>query len=69
MFMVAYFAFRVAGDFLKPDVHLFAGMSSLQWASAGMLMYYGRDVARWSRKAAWNPEEQAIEKFNQSAEE
>jgi prolipoprotein diacylglyceryltransferase len=64
MFMVAYFAFRVAGDFLKPDVHLFAGMSSLQWASAGMLMYYGRDVARWSRKAAWNPEEQAIEKFN-----
>ncbi|MEI4861506.1 prolipoprotein diacylglyceryl transferase, partial [Klebsiella pneumoniae] len=40
MFMVAYFAFRLVGDFLKPDVHIFAGMSSLQWASAGMLLYY-----------------------------
>lgn len=52
MFMVAYFAFRLAGDFLKPDVHIFGGMSSLQWASAGMLLYYAGDVARWYRNAA-----------------
>lgn len=46
-FMVFYFAFRFACDFLKPDVHLLAGMSSIQWACAAMLVYYSRDIARW----------------------
>jgi prolipoprotein diacylglyceryltransferase len=69
MFMVAYFAFRLAGDFLKPEVHIFVGMSSLQWASAAMLVYCGIDIARWSRKAARKPEEQAIEKLNQACRE
>jgi prolipoprotein diacylglyceryltransferase len=66
MFMVAYFAFRLGGDFLKPEVHIFAGMSSLQWASAGMLVYYSRDVTRWSRQATRNLRKRAIKRLNQS---
>src|SRR5260370_23262306 len=47
MFMVAYFTFRLACDFLKPDVRAFLGMSSLQWASAAMLVYYSPDWLLW----------------------
>jgi prolipoprotein diacylglyceryltransferase len=61
-FMVAYFAFRFGVDFLKPDVHIFAGMSCLQWASAGMLAYYSIDVARWCRKAVPHSEQRTFEK-------
>lgn len=46
-FMVAYFAFRVAGDFLKPGVRVFFGLSSIQLASLAMLLYYSTDVMRW----------------------
>jgi phosphatidylglycerol:prolipoprotein diacylglycerol transferase len=49
LFMVAYFAFRFFGDFLKPDVRVIAGLSTIQCASLLMLLYYGgaifRDVA------------------------
>jgi phosphatidylglycerol---prolipoprotein diacylglyceryl transferase len=48
-FMVAYFAFRLLCDFLKPDVRLFWGLSAIQWASLAMLLYYGRDVWGWVR--------------------
>lgn len=47
MFMVAYFTFRLFCDFLKPDVRVFLGMSSIQWACLMMLFYYTRDIARW----------------------
>ena len=47
MFMVAYFAFRLACDFLKPEVRVFVGLSSIQWACAGMLVYYSPDLLRW----------------------
>lgn len=47
IFMVAYFSFRLACDFLKPDVRVFAGLSSIQWACAAMLLYYSRDILRW----------------------
>jgi phosphatidylglycerol:prolipoprotein diacylglycerol transferase len=47
MFMVAYFAFRLACDFLKPDVRVFVGMSSIQWACVAVLVYYVRDISRW----------------------
>lgn len=47
MFMVAYFGFRLACDFLKPDVRVFLGMSSIQLACVAMLVYYVRDIARW----------------------
>lgn len=48
-FMVAYFAFRLLCDFLKPDVRLFLRLSAIQWASLAMLFYYGRDLLRWLR--------------------
>lgn len=50
MFMVTYFAFRLAVDFLRPDVRVLAGLSSIQWACTGMLLYYGGDIARWLTK-------------------
>ena len=42
-FMVGYFGFRLAIDFLKPGV-AFAGLTSIQWACVIMLLYYCRDV-------------------------
>ncbi len=52
MFMVAYFAFRLAVDFLKPDVRVFLGLSSIQLVSGGMLLYYTADVLRGAGLAA-----------------
>src|SRR6266404_515263 len=46
-FMVAYFTFRLACDFLKPDVRLFLGLSSIQLACIVMLIYYSADLLRW----------------------
>jgi prolipoprotein diacylglyceryltransferase len=46
-FMVAYFAFRLACDFLKPDVRVFLGLSSIQLACVAMLIYYSADLRRW----------------------
>ena len=45
-FMVAYFAWRLVIDFIKPDSRLL-GMTALQWASIAMLLFYSRDVFRW----------------------
>jgi prolipoprotein diacylglyceryltransferase len=45
IFMVAYFAFRLAVDFLKPRVPI-AGFSAIQWACVAMLIYYARDLPR-----------------------
>lgn len=42
-FMLGYFGFRLAIDFLKPGVAL-AGLTSIQWACVTMLLYYCRDV-------------------------
>jgi phosphatidylglycerol---prolipoprotein diacylglyceryl transferase len=42
-FMVGYFGFRLAIDFLKPGV-TFAGLTSIQWACVIMLLYYCRDL-------------------------
>jgi phosphatidylglycerol---prolipoprotein diacylglyceryl transferase len=47
IFMVGYFAFRLACDFLKPEVRVFAGLSSIQWACVAMLLYYLPDMLRW----------------------
>jgi prolipoprotein diacylglyceryltransferase len=49
VFMVGYFAFRLAVDFLKPDVRVLFGLSSIQWACAAMLAFYAPDVWRWAR--------------------
>lgn len=51
-FMVAYFAFRLLCDFLKPDVRVFLGLSSIQWACVATLLYYSADILRWVRTLA-----------------
>ena len=50
LFMVGYFALRVAVDALKPEVRILLGLSALQWASVAVLAYYGHDVRRWVRE-------------------
>jgi phosphatidylglycerol:prolipoprotein diacylglycerol transferase len=55
-FMVAYFTFRLACDFLKPDVSVFLRMSSIQWACVLMLFYYAPDIGRWARQWRARPE-------------
>jgi prolipoprotein diacylglyceryltransferase len=50
LFMVTYFALRLAVDALKPEVRVLLGLSSLQWASVAVLAYYGDDVRRWIRE-------------------
>jgi prolipoprotein diacylglyceryltransferase len=47
LFMTVYFGFRVAVDFLKPEPAILFGLTSLQWASVAVLLYYGNDVRRW----------------------
>ncbi len=47
MFMVAYFGFRLLCDFLKPEVRVLFGLSSIQWACLAMLCYYSSDWIRW----------------------
>jgi len=51
-FMLGYFGFRLAIDFLKPGVR-FAGLTSIQWACVIMLVYYCRDLPHlFTRKEA-----------------
>ena len=45
-FMVAYLGWRLAIDFLKPEVRI-AGLGGIQWACVAMLVYYARDILRW----------------------
>lgn len=47
LFMVAYFSFRFAIDFLKPDTSALAGLSSIQLACVAMLIFYAPDILRW----------------------
>lgn len=69
LFMLSYFVFRFACDFLKPDVRVLAGLSSIQWACAGMVFYYSADIARWFLKAVPHSEENALEKSGRLLEE
>jgi len=50
LFMVAYFSFRLAIDFLKPDPRVLLGTSSIQWACVAMLIYYRADIVRWVQR-------------------
>jgi prolipoprotein diacylglyceryltransferase len=47
LFMTMYFALRLVVDAVKPEVRILLGLSSLQWASVAVLLYYGEDVRRW----------------------
>jgi prolipoprotein diacylglyceryltransferase len=42
-FMVAYLAFRLAVDFIKPGAPIF-GLTAIQWSCAAMLIYYSPDL-------------------------
>jgi prolipoprotein diacylglyceryltransferase len=54
-FMLGYFGFRLAIDFLKPGI-VFAGLTSIQWACVMMLLYYCRDLPyMFMRKEAATP--------------
>jgi prolipoprotein diacylglyceryltransferase len=44
-FVLGYYAWRLAVDFLKPGVR-FGGLTPLQWACAAALIWYGRDLVR-----------------------
>ncbi len=46
-FVAGYMGFRLLVDFLKPDVRVALGLSSIQWACVGILLYYSRDIWRW----------------------
>jgi phosphatidylglycerol:prolipoprotein diacylglycerol transferase len=39
-FMIAYLAFRLVLDFIKPEPTFALGLSTIQWACAGVLAYY-----------------------------
>jgi prolipoprotein diacylglyceryltransferase len=47
LFMTSYFTFRLVVDFLKPEIRVFAGLSSIQWACVAMLLYYSSDIKHW----------------------
>ncbi len=42
-FVLAYCAWRVLIDFLKPGVHV-GGLSMLQWSCTAALLWYARDL-------------------------
>ena len=50
-YFVAYLAFRFAVDFLKPEVRIFAGLSSIQLASVIALLYVIVD-RHWESRCA-----------------
>lgn len=54
MFMVSYFGWRLAIDFLKPDPK-FLFLNTLQWACCAVLVYYVRDIRRWVGGAQEQP--------------
>jgi phosphatidylglycerol:prolipoprotein diacylglycerol transferase len=68
-FMVFYIVFRFTCDFLKPDIRVLGGLSSIQWACAGIVVYYSADIARWFLKAVPHSEENALEKSGRLLEE
>jgi prolipoprotein diacylglyceryltransferase len=50
LFMILYFGLRLAVDAIKPEVRILFGLSSLQWASVAVLLYYGDDLRRWLKE-------------------
>jgi prolipoprotein diacylglyceryltransferase len=51
LFMAAYLTFRFFVEFLKPGIPV-AGLTALQWAALAGLLFYARDVARWTLPSA-----------------
>jgi prolipoprotein diacylglyceryltransferase len=64
-FMVAYLGWRLAIDFLKPEVRI-GPLSGIQWACAGMFIYYHRDIWRWISGAKATGSGQEIETLSKA---
>jgi len=56
LFMWSYLALRLALDFLKPEVRIFLGLSSIQWACAIGLLYYSSHLRRIFQGCTTSPE-------------
>jgi len=54
VFMLAYFGWRLAIDFLKPEIRV-GIFSGIQWACAAMFLYYAGDIRRWLRRVTPAP--------------
>lgn len=53
IFLAGYLLFRLAVDFLKPDPHpILLGMTAIQWACVGGLLYYLSVLSNDSRHAS-----------------
>lgn len=50
VFMIAYLAFRLGVDAIKPAPSI-AGLAAIQWACVAGLIYYGNDLVRFARMA------------------
>ena len=50
LFMVAYMAFRLACEFIKPGI-FFLGLNAIQWVALATLLYYARLCV--ARRVAW----------------
>ena len=50
-FMIAYLSFRLLVDLIKPEFRPILGLSAIQIACMGGLVYYARDVVRIGRDA------------------
>ena len=44
MFMIAYLLFRFSVDFIKPRIHIAAGLSTIQLCCLAGLFYYGKTI-------------------------
>lgn len=49
LFMIAYLSFRLLVDFIKPEFRPLLGLSAIQWACVGGLIYYWQDIYRFCR--------------------
>ncbi len=48
-FLIVYFSWRLAIDFLKPSVR-FGGVTMLQWCCVAALLWYSQDLMRMTRR-------------------
>lgn len=48
IFMISYFGFRFLIEFIKPNVFLFAGLSSIQWLCIVCFLYYRKTIIKFA---------------------
>ena len=50
-FMLSYFGFRFLLEFIKPNVFLWIGLSSIQWLCVICFLYYRKTIVNLFRNA------------------